>query len=158
MALALHQRQLQLQDLGVIAQVLRAELRIAGHRLQPALHPAYDRLQVDSGLNPAIGFLCDACSASDPARPAGFRLQSGTLVQRAQSAGSFQAVHDTPLSGWRSWAVATGVAEGCLPQVTVTLQPLSPGLKPTTVHMRPRNGGPLACEALASPVLPVPVP
>jgi hypothetical protein len=24
--------------------------------------------------------------------------------------------------------------------------------------MRPRNGGPLACEALASPVLPVPVP
>lgn len=157
-AMALHQRQLQLQDLGVVAQVLRAELRIAGHRLQPVLHPGYDQLQVDSGSNPAIHYLCDACEASDPTRPAGFRLQSGTLMQRAQSAGSFQAVHDTPTSGWRSWAVATGVAEGCVPHVTVALQPIRPGLGPTTVRVRPRNGGPLACETMASPVVPVPEP
>ncbi|MFM8738530.1 MAG: hypothetical protein ACKOGB_13020, partial [Betaproteobacteria bacterium] len=82
-----------------MARSASSRQRIAGHRLQPALHPGYDQLQVDSGSNPAIGFLCDACAASDPTRPAGFRLQSGTLMQRAQSAGSFQAVHDTPTSG-----------------------------------------------------------
>jgi len=149
-ALALHQRQLQLQDLGVLAQVLRSELRIAGHRLQPTAGSAYDQLVVEGQSNPTVSYLCDACAASDSTRPAGFRLQSGTLMHRWQSAGSFQALHDAPSSGLLSWSVSS-TAEGCLLRVNVQLQPVGLGLAAPRLQVRPRNLGPLPCETLASP-------
>lgn len=155
--LFLHQRQLQLQDLGAVAQALRSELRMAGHRLRPGTHAAYDRLSLEGSPNPTLSYLCDACGASDPTRPAGFRLQSGTLVHRAQSAGSFQAVHEATTSAWRAWGVSVVQVEPCVPQVEVQLEPMAPGLPAVQLKVRPRNLGPLACEATASPA-PSPAP
>ncbi len=149
--LFLHQRQLQLQDLGAVAQALRSELRMAGHRLSPGAHAAYDRLGLEGGPNPSLSYLCDACGASDPSRPAGFRLHSGTLLHRGQSAGSFQAVHEATNSAWRAWVVSATQVEPCVYQVEIRLFPMSPGLAPVHLKVRPRNLGPLACEARASP-------
>jgi Tfp pilus assembly protein PilW len=149
--LSLHQRQLQQQDLRAVAQTLRSELRMAGHRLRPGPHAAYDRLGLAGSPNPTLSYLCDACGASDPSRPAGFRLQSGTLAHRAQSAGSFQAVHEATTSAWRAWEVLPAQVEPCVQQVELRLLPAGPALAPVHLKVRPRNLGPLACEATARP-------
>ncbi|NBT10603.1 MAG: hypothetical protein EBS47_00515 [Betaproteobacteria bacterium] len=149
-ALALHQRQLQLQDLGAVTQALRSELRMAGHRRRSGAQAPYDHLRVEHGATPGVAFLCDACGASDPNRPAGIRLQAGVLMHRGQSAGSYQALHDAPTSAWRRWQVAQGQTADCLSLLHIRLEPLGSETASMALTIRPRNLGPLACEHLAA--------
>jgi Tfp pilus assembly protein PilW len=137
---ALHQRHWQLQDLGVVSQALRSELRMAGHRWRPGAQAAYDQLGLQGSLNPALSYWCDACG----------------LMHRGQSAGSFQALHEVAPTAWRDWVVSRGQTEDCAHRVEITLRPLGTGLGPVVLNVRPRNLGALPCETLARPAAPPP--
>lgn len=150
-------RQVRADEQQALLELLRRELRIAGHRHRTGPNPDYDELRLEgSRESPTLSYLCDECGASDRWRAAGFRLQSAVLSQRLPGTNAYQALHDAPISGLRSWQVSVSRDQGdrrsdCLARVTITLHPQT-STAPLSASVRPRNLGPLPCETSASEV------
>lgn len=143
-------QQWQADDQYAVAQMLRAELRIAGHRHLAGPSAGHDHLKVDTSGSTVLQYRCDACGADAQALPASFRLQAGALTHRSFGSSAHQALHDPTLLAWSNWQIDQGLAEHCVPWIHVTLQTatLGGGLAASTVKLqaRPRNLGLRACE------------
>lgn len=149
-AVTLVQQQWRADDHHAVNQMLRTELRMAGHRRDAGQRASHDRLDLDSTVNPSLQYRCDACGSAEPAPPASFRLQGGAMSHRGLGTSAHQSLHDPSLSPWSQWRLEQGQTAECTPWVRVTLRPARPANGPTspdvTLLVRPRNLGLAPCE------------
>jgi hypothetical protein len=146
------QRQWQAQDLGALTELIRAELRMAGHRYTHGAEPAYDRLGHEALGRNAIEYRCDACGSSHRTLPAALRLSQQVLSHRRPGSPVFQPLNDPRLLALSTMSLTEGVRGDCTPWVTVRLiaasthRGLSASESVWVVAVRPRNLGLQPCE------------
>lgn len=141
--------QAQAQEYAAMAQVIRAELRVAGQRGQAGASSSHDTLLLDEGRAPFLQYLCDRCGSPDRARASGFRLQDGVIGHKSLGVTAHQSLNDPQTAAVRSWRVTQGQTHDCSPWLTLRWEgdPITQGARGewmTTI--RPRNLGLLDCE------------
>ena len=153
-------RHAQEREMAAVLEVIRSELRSAGQRGQSGPSAAHDQLKLEEGKTPSMQYLCDRCGSPDRARAAGFRLQDGVMGQRSLGATAHQALNDPHAAAVRRWRVTQGQTEDCSPWIQLQLEvdPATAGGDVAwTNTVRPRNLGPLPCEASGLPPPPLEV-